>query len=75
MSHWIATKWRYPKEKGKYLVTIDCGKYGSEIQILDFDGEYFYEIGLDDEKYQIDVVAWMMLPQPYVEKNWKEIRL
>ena len=64
---WTDIKLGLPKEKGKYLVTIDEGRFGTVVEIADFDGKDFYQIGLDDQEYGLTfcILAWGQLPEPY----------
>ena len=71
MMDWISVNDELPTEEGEYLITFTA-KFGSTrtrplIQICEwaeYKGEYYWSTDIFDYS-DIEVLAWMPLPEPY----------
>lgn len=67
MSEWISVSERLPEEDGHYLCTVTKPEYidGIHVKLIYWCGRWYgYE--------KREVVAWMLLPEPYKAESEEE---
>lgn len=81
---WIPVSERLPEANGRYYVTIGlnaCGSLWNRVYIVNYSdlmglkSERIWwdgNVGKSDFKRIDDVIAWMPLPQPYIEREVEE---
>lgn len=62
VGEWISCSERLPKEQGHYLVTA---RFKDKLVVMSDD---YFTYGWDDFENE-DVIAWMPLPTPYIERR------